>query len=219
MKTHEIRLNIEFCDDVISGKKSFEIRNNDRGYQSGDLIKFTAVDSTRMPKNHPINDKLYSIEYVLNGWGLKNGFVALAIREVGSFTYLDALFLVDKLTHEKEQVSDTHWEECRQIALYDDQLRRAEALLTRVRDVHAAAIREGCQAVSVLTGRLMNDADELLKEIERTETPSEPVLTCPSLFETVRICDYTAEPCPYPYQTCSLCNEKHGAFARMESEE
>lgn len=34
--------------------------------------------------------------------------------------------------------------------------------------------------------------------------------------DTVRRCDYTAEPCCYPYESCSLCNEKHGAFARME---
>lgn len=36
MKIHELKLNIEFCDAVLSGEKSFEIRENDRGYQKGD---------------------------------------------------------------------------------------------------------------------------------------------------------------------------------------
>lgn len=31
---------------------------------------------------HPITDKVYEITYVLNGWGLKNGYVVFGIREV-----------------------------------------------------------------------------------------------------------------------------------------
>ena len=33
MKTHKIKLLLNFCDDVLSGDKRFEIRENDRGYQ------------------------------------------------------------------------------------------------------------------------------------------------------------------------------------------
>lgn len=91
MKTHKLKLNIEFCDDVMIGAKSFEIRENDRGFQTGDLIKFIPTDGTyyvdldgreTQHAHHPISDKTYKIKYVLNGWGLKNGFVALAIEEV-----------------------------------------------------------------------------------------------------------------------------------------
>ena len=45
MKTHNLKLRMDFCDDVLRGKKTFEIRYNDRGYQVGDLIKFRAVDN------------------------------------------------------------------------------------------------------------------------------------------------------------------------------
>ena len=31
MKTHDLKLNIEFCDAVLSGEKTFEVRKNDRG--------------------------------------------------------------------------------------------------------------------------------------------------------------------------------------------
>lgn len=78
MKTHNLKLSIEFCDDVLNGKKNFEIRNNDRGYQTGDLIKFIPTND----KKHEISNHTYRIKYILSGWGLKNGFVALAIEEV-----------------------------------------------------------------------------------------------------------------------------------------
>ena len=64
-----------------------------------------------------------------------------------------------------EEVLDKHWEECRQIALYDDELKKALALLRRVRAVHAAAIRNGDAAVSALTSRLLYDIDKLEGEI------------------------------------------------------
>lgn len=60
-----------------------------------------------------------------------------------------------------DDLTEKHWEECRQIALYDDQLRKAMKLLSRVKAVHAAAIRNGDDAVSSLTTRLMNDIEAL----------------------------------------------------------
>lgn len=91
MKTHNLKLNLEFCDDVLSGRKNFEIRKNDRGYQTGDLIKFIPTDGTfyvdingneTQHAKHEISNRTYRIKYMLSGWGLKNGFVALAIEEV-----------------------------------------------------------------------------------------------------------------------------------------
>ena len=60
MKTHNIKLNIAFCDDVYSGIKPFEIRENDRGYQKGDHIKFIPYDSKIYPltPKHPIANKV-----------------------------------------------------------------------------------------------------------------------------------------------------------------
>lgn len=84
MKTHEIKLNIEFCDAVLNGEKKFEVRYNDRGYNTGDLIKFIPYDDNHIfsPCTHEISKRLYQITYILNGWGLKNGYVAFAIEEV-----------------------------------------------------------------------------------------------------------------------------------------
>lgn len=81
---HELKIRIEFCDAVLSGEKNFEIRNNDRGFQKGDTITFKAVDSMELSRGHDINDKKYIITYVLSGWGLNDGYVALGIKEVKS---------------------------------------------------------------------------------------------------------------------------------------
>ena len=81
-KIHEIKLRIEFCDAVLKGIKSFEIRKNDRGYQTGDFIRFIPVDETTVTVPHPISDEQFRIMYILNGWGLQDGYVALAIEKV-----------------------------------------------------------------------------------------------------------------------------------------
>lgn len=89
-KLHKIKLRKEFCDDVMEGKKRFEVRYNDRGYQTGDFVQFIATDGfyaedlvTHECKElytHPINDVIWKITYIINGWGLKNGYVAFGIE-------------------------------------------------------------------------------------------------------------------------------------------
>lgn len=78
---HKIKLNISYCAAVFSGEKNFEVRNNDRGYQKGDMISFIPVSDNKQVM-HPISDKLYTITYVHSGLGLKKNWVILAIKEV-----------------------------------------------------------------------------------------------------------------------------------------
>ena len=90
--THELKLNIEFCDAVYNGRKSFEIRRNDRGFQTGDHIKFIPFksgavvgpdgDASAMYPDHPIKTQEFIITYLLNGWGVQPGFVAMAIKKL-----------------------------------------------------------------------------------------------------------------------------------------
>lgn len=79
MKTHNIKLDIHFCDDVLNGRKNFEVRYNDRGYQAGDLVKFIPVDGC-FHENHDVQKHTYEITYVLSGWGLKEGYVVFGIK-------------------------------------------------------------------------------------------------------------------------------------------
>ena len=80
---HEIKLREPFCDAVLAGEKTFEVRENDRGYQKGDRIKFVPISRGGVYEiRHAIAEKEYEIIYVLSGWGLENGYVAFAIKEV-----------------------------------------------------------------------------------------------------------------------------------------
>ena len=85
MKIHDIKLLNHFADAVLSGEKNFEIRENDRGYQKGDLVRFVVVNSGGYKCIcHPLNewkDHTYQITYVLNGWGLKDNYVVFGIKE------------------------------------------------------------------------------------------------------------------------------------------
>ena len=82
MRVHNLKILNDFADSIVEGDKTFEVRENDRGFQKGDFIKFQAVDTMRIKiYSHLINNKLDEITYVLNEWGIKDGFVALAIKE------------------------------------------------------------------------------------------------------------------------------------------
>lgn len=83
MKTHTIKILEDFADAIYTEDKTFEIRKNDRGYQKGDYINFNVIKADETHE-HPIERKTYMITYIINGWGLKNGYVAFSIREMYS---------------------------------------------------------------------------------------------------------------------------------------
>ena len=78
---HVLKLNSNFATAVFSGIKTFEIRKNDRGFQTGDHILFIVVDDAGRNVDHPLNNVDYEITYVLSGWGIENGYVGLAIKK------------------------------------------------------------------------------------------------------------------------------------------
>lgn len=81
---HELKIKKSFADAIVSGDKTFEIRNNDRGFQKGDLIKFKVIpdeiDSEPII-NHFLEKPTYIITYILSGWGLQDGYVVLGIKQ------------------------------------------------------------------------------------------------------------------------------------------
>lgn len=81
-KKYSLKILEVFADDILVGYKTFEVRKNDRGFQKGDTVKFTCVDEDGNRLQHLINDKEYEITYVLNGWGIKNGYVVFGIKEI-----------------------------------------------------------------------------------------------------------------------------------------
>lgn len=80
--THEIKIQKEFAQAVYLGEKTFEVRDNDRGYQKGDLVKFQVMDGWFERPTHPLNDMTFEITYVLGSFiGLAPNYVAFGIKE------------------------------------------------------------------------------------------------------------------------------------------
>ena len=81
---HKIKIKESFANAVYTGDKTFEVRNNDRGYQKGDHVKFTVLydsDGCEMV-SHPLMGEQYEITYVLSGCGIEPGFCVFGIRPI-----------------------------------------------------------------------------------------------------------------------------------------
>lgn len=83
MKLHQLKILDQYYIDVDSGKKTFELREDDRDYEVDDLINFIRIDK----KGTLINtDFVYQIVYILRDcpkYGLLEGYAILGIRKCG----------------------------------------------------------------------------------------------------------------------------------------
>lgn len=79
---HELKCWPEFFTPIWDGRKTYEIRNNDRGFEVGDhlLLREWNPDS----KGYSGRYILMEITHTLSGpqWGLKDGYIILAIRNI-----------------------------------------------------------------------------------------------------------------------------------------
>lgn len=72
---HVLKIKDEYYEAVASGFKRFEIRNDDRGYQVGDTIRFTDLDGNQ-------RRGVWAITYILRDcpeYGLRQGYCILSI--------------------------------------------------------------------------------------------------------------------------------------------
>lgn len=78
-KVHDVKLGATFFEDVKTGRKTFELRKNDRGYKEGDTIVLHEYkDGTTTGRT--ITKK---IVYMLEGFtGLEDGYCILGLGEV-----------------------------------------------------------------------------------------------------------------------------------------
>jgi hypothetical protein len=82
---HELKIGKPYFEAIVDGRKTFELRYNDRGYNTGDIIKFTVMDGiydctyNYTKNNICIN---YKITYLISGSWLKENFVAFSIVPV-----------------------------------------------------------------------------------------------------------------------------------------
>ena len=82
-KIHQIRLSPKYFDDVESGRKSFELQKNDRGYKVGDVLEMLEFKDG----SHTGRAMGAEVTYFLDGFaGLEDGYCILGIAplETGS---------------------------------------------------------------------------------------------------------------------------------------
>ena len=96
MKLHELKIEHKYLVEVAAGRKTFELRKNDRDYQEGDLIRFIELPekNNKIPvvfgaapqKISTLNsDDLYKITYVLKDvpqYGLDADYCILGIKRL-----------------------------------------------------------------------------------------------------------------------------------------
>lgn len=76
-KIHDLKIRPEYFKPVLSGKKKFEIRKNDRNFKVGDFLTLREYAENEYTGRREI----YKITYILSDPEfLKPGFVALSIE-------------------------------------------------------------------------------------------------------------------------------------------
>ena len=92
---HQIKLMDRFVRPVLDGRKRFEVRKDDRHYETGDRVRFIPVDpyGTGASRMDAVLDyctlteavelyrRTYRITYVLHGWGIREGYCVFGFEE------------------------------------------------------------------------------------------------------------------------------------------
>ena len=81
--THKLEVQLPFANAIVSGDMTFMVCPNDCGFQKDDIIKFKVHDEYgNFISGHFLEKETYKITYVLSGYGIKDGYVAFAIKQV-----------------------------------------------------------------------------------------------------------------------------------------
>ena len=72
--THQIKLGAEFFDDAAAGRKSFELRKNDRNYKEGDMLEMEEIKDGKKTGRKCSKRIVYMME---NFEGLEDGYCIL----------------------------------------------------------------------------------------------------------------------------------------------
>ena len=84
MAEHELKVWPEYFEAIASGRKTFEIRQNDRNFQCGDTL--VLKEYAPGPDEYTGFAVKRTVSYILNGdnpmgfaFGLRTGFVAMGL--------------------------------------------------------------------------------------------------------------------------------------------
>lgn len=85
MKQHDLKVWPPFFDAILDGRKTFELRHDDRGFRIGDGLRLR--EYVPGPDEYTGREVVKEISYMIIGddpmgysFGLRQGFVALGFR-------------------------------------------------------------------------------------------------------------------------------------------
>lgn len=85
---HSIKIQQPYLRHILDGKKTFEVRKNDRDYQVGDIIYFCPItdDHGYDVYNNGYHGQLFEITYIHQGLGMQEGYCVLSIKVANNET-------------------------------------------------------------------------------------------------------------------------------------
>lgn len=86
---HQLKTWPPFFEAISDGRKTFEVRKNDRGFNAGDVLWLREYDPNadvygREERKYTGNEMRMLVTYVLSGegFGVKDGYVVMGIKPV-----------------------------------------------------------------------------------------------------------------------------------------
>lgn len=82
MKIHDLKCWPQYFEAILQGKKTFEVRYNDRGYEEGDTLLLQEYDMKE--DRHTGRSVKMRVKYILQAdVGIRPGWVVMAIVPTG----------------------------------------------------------------------------------------------------------------------------------------
>ena len=83
---HELKCATEYFKEVIAGKKSFEVRKNDRPYMVGDMLALNEYDTKEIAYTGA--SCVVYVDYILKGSDYcKDGYIIMSVKPCGVYIH------------------------------------------------------------------------------------------------------------------------------------
>jgi len=81
-QVHELKVDLDYYEPLISCRKNFEVRRNDRDFAEGDLLFLREWDSGRHAYTNL--EAIAQVGYVYDGTlgGIEEGFIAFSVEQI-----------------------------------------------------------------------------------------------------------------------------------------
>lgn len=88
MTTHKLKTWPDLYMAILEGRKTFEVRNNDRGFKIGDILELQEFRPTKDAKSGQFTGRSLLVDVIyLTDFAQQPGYVVMSIRRHYAATY------------------------------------------------------------------------------------------------------------------------------------